>query len=39
MALGKLGYDEPAIRGMLDYIDANDTIESAPGLMPEHAPI
>ena len=27
MALRKLGYDEPAIRGILDYIDAHDTIE------------
>jgi len=39
MALRKLGYDEPAIRGMLDYIDANDTIEGAPGLKAEHAPV
>ena len=30
MALRKLGYDEPSIRGILDYIDANDTIEGAP---------
>src|SRR5262249_30753299 len=36
MALHRLGYDEPAIRGVLDHIDANDTIEGAPGLMPEH---
>ncbi len=32
MALHKLGYDEPEIRGILDYIDAHDTIEGAPGL-------
>ena len=32
MALQKLGYDEPAIRGILDYIDEHDTIEGAPGL-------
>ena len=31
MALRKLGYDEPMIRGVLDYIDAHDTIEGAPG--------
>ena len=31
MALRKLGYDEPVIRGVLDYIDAHDTIEGAPG--------
>ncbi len=30
MALRKLGYDEPEIRGILDYIDAHDTIEGAP---------
>ncbi len=39
MALRKLGYDEPAIRGMLEYIDANDTIEGAPLLTAEHAPV
>ena len=32
MALRKLGYDEPVIRGILDYIDAHDTIEGSPGL-------
>ena len=32
MALQKLGYDEPTVRGILDYIDAHDTIEGAPGL-------
>jgi ribonucleoside-diphosphate reductase alpha chain len=36
MALQKLGYDEPTVRGILDSIDANDTIEVAPGLEPEH---
>jgi ribonucleoside-diphosphate reductase alpha chain len=36
MALAKLGYDEPTIRGVLDYVDANDTIEGAPGLKDEH---
>ncbi|MGE3819166.1 MAG: vitamin B12-dependent ribonucleotide reductase [Isosphaeraceae bacterium] len=36
MALGKLGYDEPTIRGVLDHIDAHDTIEGAPGLSPAH---
>ena len=39
MALRKLGYDEPAIRGILDYIDAHDTIEGAPGLKDEHLPV
>jgi len=36
MALRKLGYDEPVIRGILDTIDAQDTIEGAPGLRDEH---
>jgi ribonucleoside-diphosphate reductase alpha chain len=36
MALRTLGYDEPAIRGILDYIDQHDRIEGAPGLRAEH---
>ncbi|MBV8675853.1 MAG: vitamin B12-dependent ribonucleotide reductase [Planctomycetaceae bacterium] len=36
MALRKLGYDEPAIRGILDAIDAHDSIEGATGLLDEH---
>jgi ribonucleoside-diphosphate reductase alpha chain len=39
MALRKLGYDEPSIRGILDYIDSRDTIEGAPGLLDEHLPV
>jgi ribonucleoside-diphosphate reductase alpha chain len=39
MALRKLGYDEPAIRGVLDYIDEKDTIEGAPGLAEGHLPV
>ena len=39
MALRKLGYDEPVIRGILDYIDAHDTIEGSPGLKDEHLPV
>ena len=39
MALRKLGYDEPLIRGVLDYIDAHDTIEGAPGMKDEHLPV
>jgi ribonucleoside-diphosphate reductase alpha chain len=35
-ALRKLGYDEPEIRGILDFVDARDTIEGAPGLKDEH---
>ena len=36
MALGKLGYDDPTIRGIIDFIDTKDTIEGAPGLQDEH---
>ncbi len=39
MALRKLGYDEPVIRGVLDYVDEHDTIEGAPGLKDEHLPV
>ena len=39
MALRKLGYDEPQILGVLDYIDNNDTIEGAPVLKDEHLPV
>jgi ribonucleoside-diphosphate reductase alpha chain len=39
VALRKLGYDEPQIRGILDYIDARDTIEGAPALKDEHLPV
>jgi len=38
-SLRKLGYDEPEVRGILDYIDARDTIEGAPGLKDEHLPV
>ena len=39
MALNKLGYDEPEIRGILDFIDAHDTIEGAPALKDDHLPV
>ncbi len=39
MALRKLGYDEPVIRGILDHVDGHDTIEGAPGLRDEHLPV
>src|SRR5262249_39900548 len=39
MALRKLGYDEPAIRGILDYIDSHDSIEGAPGMKDEDLPV
>ncbi|MGC8642128.1 MAG: LAGLIDADG family homing endonuclease, partial [Isosphaeraceae bacterium] len=39
MALSRLGYDEPTIRGILDHIDKHDTIEGAPGLRDEDLPV
>ena len=36
LALRTLGYDEPAVEGILAYIDKNDTIEGAPGLKADH---
>jgi ribonucleoside-diphosphate reductase alpha chain len=39
MALRKLGYDDPSIRSVIDYIDLHDTIEGAPGLKDEHLPV
>src|SRR4030081_965791 len=35
-ALRKLGYDEKAVKEIVEYIDENDTIEGAPHLMEEH---
>ncbi|VAX39826.1 Ribonucleotide reductase of class II (coenzyme B12-dependent) [hydrothermal vent metagenome] len=37
--LKKVGYDQPTIDGILDYIDKQDTIEGAPGLKEEHLPV
>ena len=39
MALRKLGYDEPVIRRILDYIDSHDTIEGSPGLKNDDLPV
>ena len=38
-ALAKLGYDEGQAKAIVDYIDAEETIEGAPGLKPEHLPV
>src|SRR6185295_10088411 len=35
-ALKRLGYDREQIRGIVEFIDENDTIEGAPHLKPEH---
>jgi ribonucleoside-diphosphate reductase alpha chain len=39
MALRTLGYDDPTIRGILEYVDEQDTIEGAPGLAAEDLPV
>ena len=36
LALKNLGYDDPTIKQIGGYVEANDTIEGAPGLKPEH---
>jgi ribonucleoside-diphosphate reductase alpha chain len=38
-ALKKLGYDDPAIQGIIKYIDEHDTIEGAPVLSEDHLPV
>jgi|SoiMethySBSTD1v2_1073268.scaffolds.fasta_scaffold03950_15 ribonucleoside-diphosphate reductase alpha chain len=39
LALKKLGYSHEEIQGIVDYINAEDTIEGAPLLKPEHLPV
>ena len=39
LALRTLGYSEPQVEVIIDYIDKNDTIEGAPDLKEEHLPI
>src|SRR6476620_6833101 len=38
-ALAKLGYDEAQVKAIVEYIDTEETIESATGLKPEHLPV
>ncbi len=38
-ALRRAGYANEQVNAILDYIDANDTIENAPGLKLEHLPV
>ncbi|MGH9698842.1 MAG: vitamin B12-dependent ribonucleotide reductase [Candidatus Acidiferrales bacterium] len=38
-ALMKLGYQPEQVAKIVDYIDANGTIEGAPGLNPDHLPV
>src|SRR4051812_48891178 len=39
MALRKLGYTQPQIDAIVDYIDREETIEGAPGLKESHLPV
>jgi ribonucleoside-diphosphate reductase alpha chain len=39
MALRKLGYTQPQIDAIVEYIDANETIEGAPALKDSHLPV
>jgi len=39
MALEKLGYDESAVKDIVEYIDEQETIEGAPHLAEEHLPV
>jgi ribonucleoside-diphosphate reductase alpha chain len=39
MALKKLGYTDPQIAAIVDYIDRNETIEGAPALKDSHLPV
>ncbi len=39
MALRKLGYTQPQVDAIVDYIDQHETIEGAPGLKDAHLPV
>ncbi|MDE2907222.1 MAG: vitamin B12-dependent ribonucleotide reductase, partial [Acidobacteriota bacterium] len=38
-SLGRLGYDEEQIEKIIAHVDEHGTIESAPGLDPDHLPV
>src|ERR1041385_8354040 len=38
-ALQHLGYDDPQVKTIVEYINEKGTIEGAPGLKPEHLPV
>ena len=38
-ALTKLGYDDPSVKAIVEYINDRGTIEGAPGLLDEHLPV
>ncbi|HKB13197.1 MAG TPA: vitamin B12-dependent ribonucleotide reductase [Vicinamibacterales bacterium] len=39
MALRRLGYSQPQVDAIVDYIDRNETIEGAPGLKESQLPV
>lgn len=39
VALGRLGYSNEQVQEIIDYIDANETIEGAPHVKEEHLPV
>ena len=38
-ALRKLGYDDPAVKTIVEYVNEKGTIEGAPGLNADHLPV
>jgi ribonucleoside-diphosphate reductase alpha chain len=38
-ALRKLGYDDPSVKAIVEYVNEKGTIEGAAGLRPEHLPV
>src|SRR5262252_715201 len=38
-ALRKLGYDDPSVKAIVEYVNDKGTIEGAPGLKQDHLPV
>jgi len=38
-ALRKLGYDDPSVKAIVEYVNEKGTIEGAPGLNSDHLPV
>ena len=38
-ALRKLGYDDPQVKAIVDYVNEKGTIEGSPELKPDHLPV
>jgi ribonucleoside-diphosphate reductase alpha chain len=39
LALRKLGYDDPSVKAIIEYVNDKGTIEGAPGLKQDHLPV